>query len=51
MSNYSVFTSESDIKSQPDKLANQIPDEFVDAVLRDSWESRIAEATILKLSL
>jgi S-adenosylmethionine synthetase len=42
MSNYSVFTSESVSEGHPDKLADQISDVVVDAMLKDDSESRIA---------
>jgi len=36
MSNYSVFTSESVSEGHPDKLADQISDAVVDAMLKDA---------------
>jgi len=47
MSNYSVFTSESVSEGHPDKLADQISDAVVDAMLRDDPESRIAVETMV----
>ena len=48
MSNYSVFTSESVSEGHPDKLADQISDAIVDAMLKDDPESRIAVETMFK---
>ena len=51
MSNYSVFTSESVSEGHPDKLADQISDAIVDAMLRDDPESRIAVETMVKTGM
>jgi len=51
MSNYSVFTSESVSEGHPDKLADQISDAVVDAMLRDDPESRIAVETMVKTGM
>jgi S-adenosylmethionine synthetase len=51
MSNYSVFTSESVSEGHPDKLADQISDAVVDAMLKDDPESRIAAETMVKTGM
>lgn len=51
MSNYSVFTSESVSEGHPDKLADQISDAIVDAMLKDDPESRIDVETMVKTGM
>ena len=51
MPNYSVFTSESVSEGHPDKLADQISDAVVDAMLREDPESRIAVETMVKTGM
>mgnify|MGYP001591495156 FL=1 len=51
MSNYSIFTSESVSEGHPDKLADQISDAVVDAMLKDDPESRIAVETMVKTGM
>jgi len=51
MSNYSVFTSESVSEGHPDKMADQISDAIVDAMLRDDPESRVAVETMVKTGM
>jgi S-adenosylmethionine synthetase len=51
MSNYSAFTSESVSEGHPDKLADQISDAVVDAMLREDPESRIALETMVKTGM
>ena len=51
MPNYSVFTSESFSEGHPDKLADQISDAIVDAMLKDDPESRIAVETMVKTGM
>jgi len=51
MSKYSVFTSESVSEGHPDKLADQISDAVVDAMLSDDQESRIAVETMVKTGM
>ena len=51
MFNYSVFTSESVSEGHPDKLADQISDAVVDAMLKDDPESRIAVETMVKTGM
>ena len=43
-----TFTSESVSEGHPDKLADQISDAVVDAMLKDDPESRIAVANMVK---
>ena len=42
MSNQSLFTSESVSEGHPDKVADQISDAVVDAMLAQDSESRVA---------
>ncbi len=51
MSNYSIFTSESVSEGHPDKLADQISDAVLDAMLRDDPESRVAVETMVKTGM
>jgi len=51
MSDYSLFTSESVSEGHPDKLADQISDAVVDAMLKDDPESRIAVETMVKTGM
>ncbi len=51
MSDYSIFTSESVSEGHPDKLADQISDAVVDAMLKDDPESRIAVETMVKTGM
>ena len=51
MSNYSLFTSESVSEGHPDKLADQISDAVVDAMLKDDPETRIAVETMVKTGM
>jgi S-adenosylmethionine synthetase len=51
MSNYSVFTSESVSEGHPDKMADQISDAIVDAMLKDDPESRVAAETMVKTGM
>ena len=48
MSQYSVFTSESVSEGHPDKMADQISDAIVDAMIQDDPESRVAVETMVK---
>ncbi|HCO58579.1 MAG TPA: methionine adenosyltransferase [Porticoccaceae bacterium] len=48
MSHYSVFTSESVSEGHPDKMADQISDAIVDAMIADDPESRVAVETMVK---
>jgi S-adenosylmethionine synthetase len=48
MQNYSVFTSESVSEGHPDKMADQISDAVLDAMLAQDPDSRVACETLLK---
>ena len=48
MSDYSVFTSESVSEGHPDKMADQISDAVLDAMLAQDAESHVACETLLK---
>lgn len=51
MSEYSVFTSESVSEGHPDKMADQISDAVVDAVIKDDPNARIAVETMVKTGM
>jgi S-adenosylmethionine synthetase len=51
MSEYSVFTSESVSEGHPDKMADQISDAIVDAVIKDDPDARIAVETMVKTGM
>src|SRR5690606_4702383 len=51
MRQYSIFTSESVSEGHPDKLADQISDAILDAMLRDDPESRVAVETLVKTGM
>ena len=51
MSEYKVFTSESVSEGHPDKMADQISDAILDAMLKDDPESRVACETLVKDNL
>ena len=51
MSEYSLFTSESVSEGHPDKMADQISDAVVDAILRDDKNARIAVETLVKTGM
>lgn len=48
MADYSVFTSESVSEGHPDKIADQISDAIVDALLAQDQNSRVACETLIK---
>ena len=48
MSDYSIFTSESVSEGHPDKLADQISDAVLDAILTDDPHARVACETMVK---
>ncbi|MCR9277996.1 MAG: methionine adenosyltransferase [Pseudomonadaceae bacterium] len=48
MADYSVFTSESVSEGHPDKIADQISDAIVDALLAQDRHSRVACETLIK---
>jgi S-adenosylmethionine synthetase len=51
MPDYSVFTSESVGEGHPDKMADQISDAILDAMLAQDPESRVACETLIKTSI
>ena len=51
MAEYSVFTSESVSEGHPDKVADQISDAVLDAMLRQDRESRVACETLIKTGI
>ena len=51
MSNYSIFTSESVSEGHPDKMADQISDAVLDAILADDPHSRVAVETLVKTGI
>jgi S-adenosylmethionine synthetase len=48
MSEYKIFTSESVSEGHPDKMADQISDAVLDAMLKDDPSSRVACETLVK---
>ena len=48
MSDYSIFTSESVSEGHPDKLADQISDAVLDAILAEDKFARVACETMVK---
>ena len=51
MSTYSLFTSESVSEGHPDKMADQISDAVLDAILKDDPHSRVAVETMVKTGM
>jgi len=51
MSNYSIFTSESVSEGHPDKMADQISDAVLDAILADDPHSRVGVETLVKTGM
>ncbi|HEY6527177.1 MAG TPA: methionine adenosyltransferase, partial [Cellvibrionaceae bacterium] len=51
MSEYAVFTSESVSEGHPDKLADQISDAVLDAILKDDPNARVAVETLVKTGM
>ncbi|MGK7888760.1 MAG: methionine adenosyltransferase [Leptolyngbyaceae cyanobacterium] len=51
MSEYSIFTSESVSEGHPDKMADQISDAILDAMLADDSHSRVAVETLVKTGM
>lgn len=51
MSEYSIFTSESVSEGHPDKMADQISDAILDAMLKDDPNSRVAVETLVKTGM
>jgi S-adenosylmethionine synthetase len=51
MSDYSIFTSESVSEGHPDKMADQISDAVLDAILKDDPDARVAVETLVKTGM
>ena len=51
MSKYSVFTSESVSEGHPDKMADQISDAILDAIIADDPHARVAVETMVKTGM
>lgn len=51
MSEYSIFTSESVSAGHPDKMADQISDAILDAILKDDPHARVAVETLVKTGM
>ena len=51
MSNYTIFTSESVSEGHPDKMADQISDAVLDAMIIDDPHSRVAVETMVKTGM
>ena len=51
MSDYSIFTSESVSEGHPDKMADQISDAVLDAILKDDGDARVAVETLVKTGM
>ena len=51
MSTYNLFTSESVSEGHPDKMADQISDAVLDAIIKDDPNSRVALETMVKTGM
>ncbi len=51
MSEYAIFTSESVSEGHPDKMADQISDAVLDAILKDDPHARVAVETLVKTGM
>ena len=51
MSEYAIFTSESVSEGHPDKMADQISDAVLDAILKDDRDARVAVETMVKTGM
>ncbi|MDO3381302.1 methionine adenosyltransferase [Gilvimarinus algae] len=51
MAEYGLFTSESVSEGHPDKLADQISDAVLDAILTDDADARVAVETLVKTGM
>ena len=51
MSDYALFTSESVSEGHPDKMADQISDAVLDAILKDDPNARVAVETLVKTGM
>ena len=51
MSEYALFTSESVSEGHPDKMADQISDAILDAIITDDPQARVAVETLVKTGM
>ena len=51
MSSYKIFSSESVSEGHPDKMADQISDAVLDAILNDDPHARVAVETMVKTGM
>ncbi|MEP1471261.1 MAG: methionine adenosyltransferase [Halieaceae bacterium] len=51
MSEYAIFTSESVSEGHPDKMADQISDAILDAIIKDDKNARVAVETMVKTGM
>ncbi|MDH3993590.1 MAG: methionine adenosyltransferase [Gammaproteobacteria bacterium] len=51
MSEYAIFTSESVSEGHPDKMADQISDAILDAIIKDDTDARVAVETMVKTGM
>ncbi|MCO7225247.1 methionine adenosyltransferase [Pleionea sp. CnH1-48] len=51
MADYTIFTSESVSEGHPDKMADQISDAVLDAIIRDDAHARVAVETMVKTGM
>ncbi len=51
MSEYAIFTSESVSEGHPDKMADQISDAVLDAIIKDDPDARVAVETMVKTGM
>ncbi|MCX2973803.1 methionine adenosyltransferase [Halieaceae bacterium IMCC8485] len=51
MSEYAIFTSESVSEGHPDKMADQISDAILDAIIKDDKDARVAVETMVKTGM
>jgi S-adenosylmethionine synthetase len=51
MSEYTLFTSESVSEGHPDKMADQISDAILDAIITDDKDARVAVETMVKTGM
>ena len=51
MSEYALFTSESVSEGHPDKMADQISDAILDAIISDDPDARVAVETLVKTGM
>ena len=51
MSEYSVFTSESVSEGHPDKMADQVSDAVLDAIIARDKDARVAVETMVKTGM